>query len=115
MLRIATDIQFDPSLPQAAVQALWKKSLPTLSARVLADCNRYARDDTGCLIASSAVASDLNSGKLVWATPYARRVYYAGAPSRAHNPNASLRWCQSALAAHLPEWQALVSQAMGGD
>ncbi len=91
-----------------------RAALPEVSAQVLADCNRYARDDTGRLIASSITASDLALGRLVWRTPYARRVYYAGRPSQKKNPGASLRWCEKAKALHLRAWAALAARKLGG-
>lgn len=115
MLRLKMNARFDPAVSRKALLARWQQGLPTLAARVLYDCNRYARDDTGRLIGSSAVASNLKAGKLVWATSYAKRVYYTGAVSHAHNQNASLRWCQRAMATHLPEWQNLAIRLLGGD
>jgi hypothetical protein len=92
-----------------------RDALPELSAQVLADCNRYARDDTGRMIASSRAASDLKAGRLVWQTPYARRVYYTGIPSRRKNPGASLRWCEKAKALHAETWARLAARKLGGD
>jgi hypothetical protein len=89
--------------------------LAALSALVLQDCNRYARDDTGRLIASSGSASVLTEGKLCWSTPYARRVYYAGTPRRAHNPAASLRWCEKAKTLHGKAWTQAAARLLGGE
>ncbi|NCB06473.1 MAG: hypothetical protein EOM69_13250, partial [Clostridia bacterium] len=89
--------------PAALLQALrnrWQTALPQVAAQVLNDCNRYARDDTGALIQSSRAASSLATGKLVWNTPYARRVYYTGTPSHTRNAAASLRWCEKAKTLH---------------
>lgn len=111
---VTMKIDFDPAARVKALRDRWRNGLPELSARVLADCNTYARDDTGRLIASAKTASDLKTGRLIWSTGYARRVYYTGAPSRARNPNASLRWCEKAKAACLPEWQRLAAKKLGG-
>jgi hypothetical protein len=97
-----------------SLAARLRAALPEVSAQVLADCNRYARDDTGRLIASSLTAGDPAQGRLVWRTPYARRVYYAGKPARAKNPGASLRWCDKAKAIHIRAWARLVAQKLGG-
>jgi len=86
-----------------------------VSTLVLADCNRYARDDTGRMIASSYAASNLNVGRLVWSTPYASRVYLKGVPSRKRNPAASLRWCEKAMALHKQSWAAQTLRLLGGD
>lgn len=103
-----------PSAVLTGVPGKLSKALPAVAAQALADCNLYARDDTGRLIASSYPASDLPNGRLVWQTPYARRVYYTGAPSHKHNPSASLRWCEKAKALHRHAWAALAAQTLGG-
>jgi len=102
------------SLPENLPER-WLNALPDIGAQVLTDCNRYARDDTGRLIASSRRASDLPNGRLIWRTPYAKRVYYTGTPSHAKNPGASLRWCERAKALHLPAWTRLTAQKLGGE
>lgn len=107
-------ITFDPETVLRRERERWRQALPSLAAQVLADCNRYARDDTGALIRSSQSASRLAEGKLIWRTPYARRVYYTGAPSPARNPEASLRWCEKAKALHAAAWTALAARELGG-
>ena len=108
-------VRLNPAELAARLNARWKRGLPALAAQVLEDCNVYARDHTGALIQSSRGASDLKAGRLVWRTPYARRVYYKGTPSRLHNPAASLRWCERARTARLPAWQARAVRILGGD
>ena len=103
-----------PEAQLAGLRARWQKALPQVAAQVLSDCNLYARDATGRLIQSSRAASNLATGTLVWNTPYARRVYYTGAPSHAHNPAASLRWCEKAKALHAKAWAAMATQRMRG-
>lgn len=107
-------LTFDPTARVKALRDRWRDCLPELSARVLADCNAFARDDTGRLIASAKTTSDLQAGRLTWSTDYARRVYYAGTPSHVRNPNASLRWCEKAKAARLSEWAKLAAKKLGG-
>ena len=107
-------LRFDAGSFGQSVTVRWQKALPDIAAVVLADCNRYARDDTGRLIQSAYTASMLAQGKLIWSTPYARRVYYTGTPSRAQNPAASLRWCEKAKAARLAQWCKLAAQKLGG-
>ncbi len=114
MLKTGVRIQLDPGALLLRIRRGWHEGLAELSGQVLTDCNRYARDDTGRLIASSQAASDPAQGRLAWSTPYARRVYYTGRPSRAHNPQASLRWCERAKGEHLPAWRALAARLMGG-
>lgn len=115
MIQCQVKIQGQPGRLVTRLKARWKAALPVISARVLADCNRYARDDTGTLIRSSYASSRLSEGKLIWDAPYARRVYYTGTPSRSHNPQASLRWCERAKAAHVDAWTALADTALKGE
>lgn len=103
-----------PRVTADILRARWREGLTPLAAQALNDCNAYVRDDTGALMRSSAAASDLPNGILRWTTPYARRVYYSGVPSRAHNPNASLRWCEKAKAARLAAWLMLARKMLGG-
>ena len=105
---------FDAASFGQSVKVRWQKALPDIAAVVLADCNRYARDDTGKLIQSAYAASSLAQGKLIWRTPYARRVYYTEQASHANNANASLRWCERACALHLAQWESLVTAKLGG-
>jgi hypothetical protein len=102
------------SLP-LTLQKRWQQHRAELSLQVLQDCNRYARDDTGRLIASSGTASVPEKGLLRWRTPYARRVYYTGIPSRVHNPGASLRWCEKAKALHARMWIQMAARLLGGE
>ena len=115
MLKATFRLAFEPQTAVETLRRRWQNGLPELGALVLRDCNAYARDDTGALIRSSAAASDLRGGKLIWRTGYARRVYYTGTPSRTRNPGACLRWCEKAKAARLPVWQQLAAQTLRGD
>ena len=77
-----------------------------LAHEILNDCNQYCKEDTGMLIASSYIHSQLDDGKLIWQTPYARRQYWeirTAIPDP--NPNATWKWCESAKKARLPIWE----------
>lgn len=82
-----------------------KNGMGMLSSVILQDCNKYCKEDTGTLIISSYVHSDLNNGKLVWQTPYAARQYYA-IRTAYHDVNslASWRWCEVARQNHHEQW-----------
>ena len=86
------------------------KVIPVLSEQVLKDSNFYARMDTGTMIDSSQTASDFKAGKLVWDTPYAKKVYYTGTPSKDRNPNASLMWAHKAKNTKNKDWQKLAQK-----
>ena len=83
-----------------------KSGMGMLSSQILRDCNRYCKEDTGLLIASSYIHSDLDNGKLVWQTPYAARQYYEIRTAyKDVNSEASWRWCEVARTNHLERWQ----------
>ena len=90
---------------QVKIDNVWKSGLEMLSSQILKDCNRYCKEDTGMLIISSYIHSDLKAGKLVWATPYAARQYYQIPTAiKDVNSNASWRWCEVAKQLHLADW-----------
>lgn len=80
--------------------------LGMLSSEILRDCNEFCKEDTGMLIASSYIHSDLENGKLVWQTPYAARQYYE-IPTAYHDVNgqATWRWCEVAKQHYGAEWE----------
>lgn len=83
----------------------WQTGLEMLSSQILKDCNLYCKEDTGMLIISSYIHSDLKHGKLVWQTPYAARQYYEIPTAyKDVNSNASWRWCEVAKKLHLQDW-----------
>ena len=83
-----------------------KNGMGMLSAEVLRDCNKYCKEDTGMLMVSSYIHSDIDNGKLVWQTPYAARQYYEIRTAyKDVNSNASWRWCEVAKTNHLAKWQ----------
>ena len=89
-----------------------KNGMGMLSSIILQDCNRYCKEDTGALMISSYVHSDLDNGKLVWQTPYAARQYYEIPTAHTDvNGQASWRWCEVAKNNHKDRW-ALQAQAI---
>ena len=98
-------ITIDESRIQARIDNTWENGLEMLSTQILKDCNMYCKEDTGMLIMSSYIHSDLKHGRLVWATPYAARQYYE-IPTAYHdvNSNATWRWCEVAKQNHQADW-----------
>ena len=79
---------------------------PFLDQMVLKDSNYYIPADTWNLRDSSLMHSDIGSGKLVWQTPYARRLYYNPQYnfSKDKNPNARGLWFEEAKSKHRKRW-----------
>ena len=90
---------------QAMIDNTWQNGLEMLSSQILKDCNLYCKEDTGMLIMSSYIHSDLKNGKLVWSTPYAARQYYE-IPTAYHDVNsqATWRWAEYAKSMHVADW-----------
>ena len=81
-----------------------------LTEQVVKDSNYYIPKDTGNLEGSSLANSDYEAGQAVWATPYARRLYYNPEYnfSTDVNPNASGLWFERAKDERINEWERIV-------
>ena len=83
----------------------WESGIEMLASQILKDCNRYCKEDTGMLIISSYIHSDLKKGRLIWRTPYAaRQCYEIPTAYKDVNSNASWRWCEVAKQNHGTDW-----------
>lgn len=77
-----------------------------LDQQIVKDSNFYAPFADGLLIGSSLIASEFGKGKLVWDTPYSRKLYWNPQFnfSTDKNPNAGAMWFERAKAEHIGEW-----------
>lgn len=98
--------------------------------------NIYVREDQGVLMASSLIGTTITDsvnrsdwtdedkknysaasgsrpeeGLAIWDTPYAKKVYYTGSPSKDRNPNASLQWAEAGVSAHKKELDQIAQNA----
>ena len=103
-------IQIDPNKVGLKVQGAWKESLLPLSSQILGDCNQYVKVDQHTLESSSYVASDLNNGKLVWDTPYAKRQYWEIKTSL--TPGRTWKWCETAKRKFKSDWHKLAEKLL---
>lgn len=102
---MAVRINIDGTSIKYKIDRTIKNGIGMLSSQILKDCNLYCKEDTGMLIASSYIHSDLDNGKLVWQTPYAARQYYEIQTAHTDvNGNATWRWCDVAKQRHLADW-----------
>lgn len=97
---------------QARILNASDRAQAVLTEQVVKDSNYYCRQDQGTLIASSQTASDFARGLAVWDTPYAKRVFYTGNPSKAVNQHAELMWVEKARSEHVRDWQAIAQKAL---
>ena len=56
---MSVKIIIDEKKIQAKIDNQWSSGLEMLSSQILRDCNRYCKEDTGMLIMSSFIHSDL--------------------------------------------------------
>ena len=98
--------------------------------------NIFVREDQGVLMASSLIGTSLTDtvnksnwneedkknyasaagskpkqGNAIWDTPYAKRVYYTGTPSKDKNPDASLQWVEKGVATYRKELDMIANKA----
>ena len=98
---MSVKIQIDSNHIKAKIDSTWESGREMLSSIILRDCNKYCKQDTGMLIMSSYIHSQLKKGLLIWRTPYAARQYYAIPTAyKDVNPQASWRWCEVAKNNH---------------
>ena len=103
---MAVKIVFDKAKCVYKISNSFQSKLGLLASEILNDCNQYCKEDTGMLIASSYIHSDLDSGKLVWQTPYARRQYWEIQTAYTDkNSKASWKWCEVAKKNHKDQWE----------
>jgi len=105
---------------------------PILDMQVLKDSNYYAPMDTGNLQASAITGTyfehptkaltipilqsgqmsvTAGKGKVVWNTPYAKKMYYGVGYnfSKDSNPNAQAKWFEKAKATKIGNWRKIIN------
>ena len=73
--------------------------------------NIFVREDQGTLKDSALIKSRLRDGVAVWDTPYAKKVYYTGQPSKDKNPQASLMWAEKGVKTYKKELDQIAQNA----
>ena len=108
-MRVEVDIR--SQITRSDVERATQRAIAMTSEQALKDCNFYCKQDTGALIQSSLIHSDIDGGVLKWVTPYAE-FQYTFPPTRTDkNPNASPEWCAVAEANHKDEWDIVFANA----
>lgn len=106
-------VEINAAKVQVRVEGAFQNGMEMLATEILQDCNEFAKEDTGTLILSSWIHSQLPKGTLVWATPYARRQFYEIRTAyKDKNPNASWRWALKAKAKYKERWNKLAQKAL---
>lgn len=89
-----------------------EKAVAAVAEQALKDCNYYCKQDTGALIQSSLIHSNLGKGVLQWVTPYAEKQYFFPGTRTDKNVNASPHWCEKAEENHADEWEITFRNAL---
>ena len=121
---------------QAKIKAGNSMMIPAVTESVIEYGNVFVPEDQGVLEASSLIGttlpdtvsrkdwtpedqenysnasgSDLEKGQAVWDTPYAKRRYYTGTPSKDKNQNASLQWVKKGVNTYKKELDQVAQNA----
>ena len=94
------------------VERTVEMSIPKVSSEFLTDSNYYIPFREGDLKRSSINFSDFNKGKLVWQTPYARRLFYNPQYnfSKDANPNARGLWAEYAKSQNKDKYKDITNE-----
>ena len=109
-------ITFDTVAALAKRKGLLGKSQAALDLQIIKDSNVFCPQAEGTLQASAITASQVGKGLVLWATPYARRLYRNPQFnfSKDKNPHARGLWFEAAKALHAKDWLILANREAGG-
>ena len=99
---------------KARVEAGKAAMIAAVTEQVIQDGNYFCKQDQSILMSSALSASQPEKGLAIWNTPYAKRQYYTGTPSKDVNPNASTMWGQRAHDAFGDDWLAIAQKNFSG-
>lgn len=109
---MAVIIDVDPAKIILKMETVWNGNLYALANEILNDCNQYCKEAEGALIASSMEHSELDKGRLIWQTPYAKRQYW-GIPTSL-TPGRVWKWCHFAKQRHAAQWERQAQMLIRG-
>lgn len=110
---MSIEVQTNLQQIKARIKKGMSAMIPVLTEAVIEYGNVYVRKDQGTLEDSSYIKSQPEKGLAVWDTPYAKRMYYTGTPSRDVNPQASLMWADKGVKKHKKELDKVAQNAFG--
>lgn len=97
-------IKIDPVKVGLRVMGVFnEKVLPALTSEVRADCNEYVKVDQHELEQSSYRHSELDKGRVIWETPYAKKQYWQIQTSL--TPGRTWKWCETAKRKCKTKWK----------
>ncbi|UTI41120.1 minor capsid protein [Niallia sp. RD1] len=103
-------IEFNTANISSRIRNTLEETQKILDVQVLKDSNYYAPQDTGELQRSGDRLTIPGSGKVIWETPYARRLYYGITFnfSKDKNANAGPLWFEQGKSTFLSDWVRIV-------
>lgn len=96
---------------QAKIKAGNSMMIPAVTEAVIEYGNVFVPEDQGTLKDSALIASRPQDGLAIWDTPYAKRRYYTGTPSKDKNQNASLQWVEKGVNTYKKELDQVAQNA----
>ena len=96
---------------QAKIKAGNSMMIPAVTESVIEYGNVFVPEDQGTLKDSALIASRPQDGLAIWDTPYAKRRYYTGTPSKDKNQNASLQWVEKGVNTYKKELDQVAQNA----
>lgn len=113
VFNVPVKIKFDKERCVTRITNTFNSKMGLLASEILNDCNQYCKEDTGMLIASSYIHSQLDKGLLIWQTPYARRQYWEIQTAyKGRNSRATWKWCEVAKRKHSHQWERQAQRLM---
>lgn len=108
---MSNGVKFTPH-SAALVKKAFNMGLVAAQEQILTDCNYYCKEDQRIL--KNSAQHSVGDLKLTvsWNTPYARRQWYTGTPSKDKNPNASMKWAEVAQKKHNKDWIRQIEKGM---
>lgn len=91
-----------------------KAAQTAFAQRVALDMRKHVPVEEGTLRDSEPLNSDYADGRLVWNTPYARRIYNADSVRTAINPYAAPHWAEVTKAEKLENWKGFAAALVTG-
>lgn len=94
--------------------ARFQRAQTMLDQEILRMTAPYVPHDTGILEGSALTASNIGSGELVWATPYAAPQYYNTADSRGYDHLRGGHWAERSKADNMAHFEHFARKAVNG-
>ena len=100
---------------KSLIDSAFRLALYAAQEQILTDCNTYIKYDEGTMEDSGQHSIKALTLSVTWDTPYARRQWYTGEPSKKskmQHPKASIKWAEKAEAEYRDEWIKILEKGM---